>query len=178
MDTNERFERIYNETRDEILRFLIVRTNADAEAEDLFQEVYRRFYCRLCNSFLPILEPKRYLFSIAKKVLSKYYRQKANRVSKEQPITEETEYIAQEEPIDERLLRNEQKDAVWQLLQHEPELNRKAFILYYGYDRTQKEIASALGITEAAVRQRIYRTRHSIRALLETDQPDAQEESK
>jgi RNA polymerase sigma factor (sigma-70 family) len=40
-------------------------------------------------------------------------------------------------------------------------------VLYYGYDRSQKEIAAALGIREEAVRQRLYRTRERIRAMLE-----------
>ncbi len=166
MRQTEQFDRIYAETRDDLLRYLMLRTNADPEAEDLFQEVYRRFYDRLTRG-VPVLDPRRYLFSVAKKVLAGYYRSSAKRKAAEQPIPEDFEVVSDDEPIDERLLREERMDEVWRLLKHEPEINQRAFVLYYGYDRSQKEIAAALGIREEAVRQRLYRTRERIRAMLE-----------
>ena len=131
MEQNERFDLIYSETRDDLLRYLMLRTNGAPEAEDLFQEVYRRFYVRLSRGLLPILDPRRYLFSVAKKVLAGYYRTAAKRKERE------------------------------------PELSRRVFLLFYGCDQSQKEIATSLGITEEAVRQRLYRTRSRIRDLLE-----------
>ena len=166
MRQTEQFDRIYAETRDDLLRYLTLRTNADPEAEDLFQEVYRRFYDRLTRG-VPVMDPRRYLFSVAKKVLAGYYRSSAKRKAAEQPIPEDFEVVSDDEPIDERLLREERMDEVWRLLKHEPEINQRAFVLYYGYDRSQKEIAAALGIREEAVRQRLYRTRERIRAMLE-----------
>jgi len=166
MRQTEQFDRIYAETRDDLLRYLTLRTNADPEAEDLFQEVYRRFYDRLTRG-VPVLDPRRYLFSVAKKVLAGYYRSSAKRKAAEQPMPEDFEVVSDDEPIDERLLREERMDEVWRLLRHEPEINQRAFVLYYGYDRSQKEIAAALGIREEAVRQRLYRTRERIRAMLE-----------
>ena len=166
MRQTEQFDRIYAETRDDLLRYLTLRMNADPEAEDLFQEVYRRFYDRLTRG-VPVLDPRRYLFSVAKKVLAGYYRSSAKRKAAEQPMPEDFEVVSDDEPIDERLLREERMDEVWRLLKHEPEINQRAFVLYYGYDRSQKEIAAALGIREEAVRQRLYRTRERIRAMLE-----------
>lgn len=166
MRQTEQFDRIYAETRDDLLRYLTLRTNADPEAEDIFQEIYRRFYDRLTRG-VPVLDPRRYLFSVAKKVLAGYYRSSAKRKAAEQPMPEDFEVVSDDEPIDERLLREERMDEVWRLLKHEPEINQRAFVLYYGYDRSQKEIAAALGIREEAVRQRLYRTRERIRAMLE-----------
>ncbi len=100
-------------------------------------------------------------------MLAGYYRSSAKRKAAEQPIPEDFEVVSDDEPIDERLLREERMDEVWRLLKHEPEINQRAFVLYYGYDRSQKEIAAALGIREEAVRQRLYRTRERIRTMLE-----------
>ena len=83
MRQTEQFDRIYAETRDDLLRYLTLRTNADPEAEDLFQEIYRRFYDRLTRG-VPVLDPRRYLFSVAKKVLAGYYRSSAKRKAAEQ----------------------------------------------------------------------------------------------
>ena len=167
MEQNERFDRIYSETRDDLLRYLMLRTNAAPEAEDLFQEVYRRLWRRMTQSALPILDPRRYLFSVAKKVLARYYRTAAKRKETEQPMPEDFDLISDDEPIDERLLQKERTDEIWRLLKFEPELNQRVFMLYYGYDRSQKEIAEALGVSEEAVRQRLYRTRERIRRMLE-----------
>ena len=167
MKQDEQFDRIYAETRDGLLRYLLIRTGADPEAEDLFQEVYRKLYIRLTKSPLPILDPKRYIFTIAKKELSRFYQRTAKRKLQEQPIESCAETESDDEPIDERLLREERMDEVWRLLRDEPELTRRAFILFYGCNRSQKEIGEALGIGEKAVRQRLYRTRERIRAMLE-----------
>ncbi len=170
MEQNEQFNRIYAETRDDLLRYLLIRTGATPDAEDLFQETYRRYYQRLSRGILPILDHRRYLFSIAKKLLARHYRSVARRKGAEQPIPEDVDIPSNEEPIDERLLREERKEAVWRLLLEEPELSRRAFLLFYGCDRSQAEIGEALGISEQAVRQRLYRTRLRIRTLLETEQ--------
>lgn len=176
MEHTERFNRIYDETRDDLLRYLMLRTSAAPEAEDLFQEVYQRFYRRMTRGALPILDAKRYLFAIAKKVLAQYYREAAERKEAEQPILTDDPLAQNDEPIDERLLKQEQKDVIWTLLQREPELNRRCFVLFYGYERSQKEIGEALGIGEQAVRQRLYRTRERIKRLLESE-CDGQERS-
>jgi RNA polymerase sigma factor, sigma-70 family len=171
MEQKERFNRIYADTRDELLRYLLLRTNAAPEAEDLFQEVYRKLYIRL-NNVLPILDPKRYVFAIAKKELSQYYRRTARKRETEQPIEECINVTADETPIDEQLLTEERMYEVWQLLEREPSVSRRVFLLYYGCGRTQKEIAEALGIGEGAVCSRLFRTRQRIRAMLESTLPD------
>ena len=169
MEHDERFNRLYAETRNAMLRFLMLRTNADPETEDLFQEIYRQFYLRLTRG-LPIRDDSRYLFAIAKKTLARYYRKKAKRIKTEQPFPEDEDLVADDEPLDEHLRKAERRAAVWQLLNDEPELSRRAFVLYYGCDRSQKEIGEALGISERAVRQRLYRTRSRIRTMLEAQE--------
>ena len=170
MEQYERFNRIYDETRNDMLRYILIRTNADPEAEDLMQEVYRKFYIRLSRNMLPILNPRRYLFSIAKKELSRFYMRAGQR-KLEQPIEELNDMIVSDDsPLDERLLVEERKDIVWHLLQNEPELNRRIFYQFYGCNRSQKTIAKAFGLDEAIVRQRLYRIRQRIRTVLEAEQ--------
>ncbi len=171
MNRDEQFECIYAETRDDLLRFLLIRTNASLDTEDLLQEIYCRFFIRITRSVVPIITPKRFLFSIAKKVLAKYYQVKSRRKENEQSFVEESFISATDYLIDadEYLFVSEQKDIIWKLLQDEPDLSRRAFILYYGCDQSQKEISEALGISEEAVKQRLYRTRCRIHALLKQE---------
>ncbi len=170
MKQNEQFDRIYDETRDGLLRYVMLRTNAAPEAEDIFQEIYRALFVRLTHSAFPVLDPKRYLYSIAKKELAKHYRRMAKQRAVEEPMPEDSDMALDDEPIDERLFREERMEEVWRFLRKEPDLNRRAFLLYYGYERSQKQIATALGINEQAVRQRLYRTRARIRAMLKHEE--------
>lgn len=87
-------------------------------------------------------------------------------------MLEDFDLPSEDEPLEERLLKKERTDEIWRLLEKEPELNRRIFLLYYGYDRSQKEIAQALGLGENAVRQRLYRTRNRIRKLLRSDEQE------
>ena len=87
-------------------------------------------------------------------------------------MPEDLDLISEDEPSDERLLQEERVEEIWRLLEREPELNRRIFLLFYGYDRSQKQIAASLGITEEAVRQRLYRTRGRIRNLLERSEQE------
>jgi DNA-directed RNA polymerase specialized sigma24 family protein len=43
-------------------------------------------------------------------------------------------------------------------------LSYQTFVLYYGFDQSVRQIADALGISEDAVKARLYRTRERIRA--------------
>lgn len=172
MEQHAQFNRIYTETRDELLRFLMIRTNADPEAEDLFQEVYRKLYIRIARSAFPILDPKRYVFAIARKELSRYYQRTAKRKRAEQPIPENFDVVSEEPTVDERMLIEERMGEVWRLLSQEPELNRRVFLLFYGCQKSQKEIGEALGIAEGTVTQRLFRTRQRIRALLSSEQDE------
>ncbi len=88
----------------------------------------------------------------------------------EQPIEELNDIVSDDAPLDERLLVEERKDTVWHVLQNEPALNRRIFYLFYGCDRSQKDIAKAFGLDEATVRQRLYRIRQRIRTALEAEQ--------
>lgn len=87
-------------------------------------------------------------------------------------MPEDAEPVSEDGPIDQRLLREERMAEVWALLEREPETNRRIFLLFYGCDRTQKEIASSLGLSEEAVRQRLYRTRGRIRAMLKRQEQE------
>jgi len=63
-----------------------------------------------------------------------------------------------EEPIDRRLI-------IQQVMQHLPSLDRDVLYLFAVLGFKTDEIASMLGTTGAAIRQRLYRARFQFRAL-------------
>ncbi len=171
MEQHSYFNRIYEETHRDILRWIVIKTNRANDVEDLLQEVYRSFYARLLrHGARDILDAKRYLIAIAKKELARFYRNKSARRENEcafdDAVTEDAE-----QALDERFFTAEAARRVWALVRQEPLLSYKAFTLYYGFSMRIAEIAAALGVTEAAVKQRLMRTRNHIRAELKGERP-------
>lgn len=165
MEQHSYFNRIYEQTHLDILRYLVVKTNRANDVEDLFQEVYRSFYARLKrNGSIDIRNAKQYLISIAKKELAKFYRSKSLKAERECPLDDEC--LQETEQLDDQFFTQEMMKRVWLIVQDEPLLSYKTFTLYYGFSQSISEIASALGMTEAAVKQRLMRTRNNIRAVL------------
>ena len=154
------FDRVYREYAARLKRFLVVRIRSVSDMEDLYQEVWKRFYERTAG--IRPQEPFRYLIKIAKGELSKRYKNQSKRNEHEEPLLE-TIPDAQA-PFEPALMDRMDAGAVWQIVKREPLLSYQAFALYYGFDQPVRQVANTLHISEDAVKARLYRTRERIRA--------------
>ena len=168
MEQYEAFNRVYDATRDALLRWLIPRVRSVADVEDLMQEIYKRLYRKM--SGFGVREPEKYVFGIAKKELAKYYRRRADVQTHEAPLTDQLSEEG-EEPEDV-VLDRESERTLWELIKTEPLLSYQAFTLYYGFSVPTDEIAKELHLSEDAVRKRLSRTRARLRAQLTEQKGD------
>ena len=168
MEQYEAFNRVYDATRDALLRWLIPRVRSGADVEDLMQEIYKRLYRKM--SGFGVREPEKYVFGIAKKELAKFYRHKAAKETHEEPLSDQLPDEG-EEPEDVVLGRESERE-LWALIKTEPLLSYQAFTLYYGLSVPTDEIAKELGLSEDAVRKRLSRTRARLRAYLSEQKGD------
>ena len=168
MEQYETFNRVYNATRDALLRWLIPRVRSSADVEDLMQETYRKL-CRKLGGH-GIREPEKYVFGIAKHELARFYRHKAVEETYEAPLTDQLpdEGIEPEDIV----LDREAERELWDLVKTEPLLSYQAFTLYDGFSVPTDEIAKELGLSEDAVRKRLGRTRARLRAQLTEQKGD------
>ena len=86
MDTPERaehiayFDRVYDETYEDMLRYTLVKARRAEDVEDLLQCTYARFYERICRRGHTDIESARaYLVTLLHRELARYYRFYANR---------------------------------------------------------------------------------------------------
>ena len=162
MEQYDEFNRVYEETYRDVLRFIVAKTNRADDVEDILQEVYRSFYVRLCRGGTQsVRQAKPYLIAIAKKELVRFYRNKRVKAEREVFFAGDVEEPA--EPLDERYFTREAAARTWEIVRNEPLLSYKAFTLYYGFSMQICDIARETGLTEPAVKQRLMRTRNKIR---------------
>ena len=168
MEQYEAFNRVYDATRDALLRWLIPRVRSGADVEDLMQDIYKRLYRKMNVS--GVREPEKYVFGIAKKELAKFYRHKAAKETREAPLSDQL-FDEGTEPEDIVLDREAERE-LWALIKAEPLLSYQAFTLYYGFSVPTNEIAKELHLSEDAVRKRLSRTRARLRAQLTEQKGD------
>ena len=154
------FDRVYSENAARLKKFIVVRIRSVSDMEDVYQEVWKRFYER--TAVLRPNEPIRYLVTIAKGELSKRYRSQRGENESEAPLSEE---IPDEQPpFENALLERMNAAEVWRIVKTEPLLSYQAFVLYYGFDQSVRKIAEELRVSEDAVKARLYRTRERVRS--------------
>ena len=165
MEQHSEFNRIYEETHRDVLRYIVAKTNRADDVEDILQEVYRSFYVRLCrNGVHGIQNARQYLTAITKKELARFYRSKSMKAEKECPLYDDAAETT--EPLDESFFTAEAAKRTWEIVRREPLASYKAFTLYYGFSMRICNIAREVGLSEPAVKQRLMRTRNKIRREL------------
>lgn len=147
----ERFVRKYYP---DILRYCYLHISDRDYAEDITQETFEHFFSTL-NRYQYRGKTKNYLYTIAANLCRDYYRK-----CRDIPMSEMPEQFV--EPI---TLAEEKLD-VGTALNRLPIELREVTILYYYRDRTQKDIAEILGISQTVVQRRLERAKKQLRIFL------------
>ncbi len=154
------FDEVYHQCAQKLKKYLVSRIRSVSDMEDVYQEVWKRFYERTAG--IHPREPICYLIKIAKGELYKRYRSQSRINEREEPLTETLPDA--HAPFEPALLDRMDAADVWQIVKTEPLLSYQSFVLYYGFDQSVRQIAQTLFISEDAVKARLYRTRERIRA--------------
>ncbi len=168
-----RFEEIYDETYQSVLRFVIAKCSNTADIEDILQETYVDLYQVLKRRGLDYIQnPEAMVILLAKQKIYRHYSLK-DRLKQVLPMTIlkedgrevdltdfDLDLFLEEEFMLQRLKLQEAR--TW--IQAKPLDVRKIFYLFYVQDSTLKEIATLLCMTESNVKHKLYRTLNEIRA--------------
>ncbi len=156
------FRQIYEATYRDLLRYVVIKTRAAADVEDIMQSAYASFYRRITRrGHQDIDNPKAFLVAIVNQELKKYYRFRILRRENE-CAADEASLPGGDDPCEASESRA-LTDRVWELVRQAPADGYRAFVLHYSFGMTVPEIAKALNLSEAAVKSRLYRLRQTIR---------------
>ena len=163
----EAFGQLYDEHLPAIYGFLYRRCRSHQDAEDLTSHTFHRALERLDAFEWRGLPFRAWLFRIAHHALIDYYRRDRG------PLSLDSLGEAGFEPpgedgraFDGALARGEQVDAAWAAVADLPPMQRRAVTLYFAHGLAHAEVGRAIGRSEAATKQMVYRAVKALRSRL------------
>lgn len=150
-------EKLIRKYYPEILRYCYLHISDHSYAEDLTQETFEHFFSAL-NRYQYRGKTKNYLYTIASNLCRDYHKK-----CKELPMED-----LPEQPIELILKIDTKLDLHTALSLLHFDL-REVTILYFFHNRTQKEIAAILGISQTLVQRRLDRAKSQLRFYLEEE---------
>lgn len=165
------FEAIYNDTYNNLLKYVIFKCNNFDDVNDIVQETYIELFKMMKKQ--DIKDVNSYIIGIAKNKLKKYYGLmntiKSTFISKNID-DEEIINIAQNNfDLETYIFEKITKDEIWDYLRTKKVIITKIFYLYYAENLKIKEIANGLDITESTVKNHLYRTLIELNKLFGKD---------
>ncbi|OJI08727.1 MAG: hypothetical protein COV08_03150 [Candidatus Vogelbacteria bacterium CG10_big_fil_rev_8_21_14_0_10_49_38] len=150
------YAKLYTKYSDKVFNYFWYRTGHDKSlSEDLMQETFLRAFQHLKRFNSRGYSYLTYLITIAHNVLVDHYRK-----PKSMPF-EAIEDIPFE--ITEDLARKSDAEVLWRAIQELPQSNRDKLLMKYQQDMSIKDIATATGTTENAVKLSLSRTRKKLK---------------
>ena len=167
------FEKLYEETYQEILRYIVCKCSNIEDVKDILQTVYLEVLKKL-EKDISLKITKQYILGIAKNKINEYYRfnYKAKIISlfekKDNQEIEISETIPDEFDLQTYLTNKNDVEIIWNFLKKKKIIIFKIFYLYYYSDYKIKDIANTLNISEANVKNYLYRTLKELASFLES----------
>lgn len=161
---NQAFGLIYDEFLNPIFRFIRMQVRDQVEAEDLTQEVFLKAFSRLDQFGKNGDNFKSWLYQIARTTVLDWYKKK------KMVIVDDPEEVfgRLESTHGNPLLEAEKHELAEDLAEALAKIghtDREILVLHYVNDLSHAEIATVLGLSEDAVRQRKSRAIRSLRAV-------------
>ena len=173
VEVDEFFNALYQKTKDEILIHIIAKCGDTEGIQDIFQETFLEVAKLLRKKGITYFhKPEAIVMTIAKRKIYQHYniRQKLGidkfRYKQLEDVEEELTDL-EDSTIEDAMVRMEMLKQVKEILGKQDLLTRKIFCLRFYMEISIEKIAEILGISEANVKNRLYRTLKNMKRELE-----------
>ena len=164
-ETLNEFDKLYKDTYDYTLKYVICHCSKIDDVNDIVQDVYVDVY-KLLLKHTNIDNYKTYIMGIANNKIKDYYRfSYKEKIVSYFESKEEYDDIPDDIDIEKNYINKSNIDLIWDYLKNKSFLTFKIFYLFYNYGLNIKEIAKELNITESNVKHHLYRNLKEIKNL-------------
>lgn len=165
MDT-EPLRQLYRNYQNEIYLYLYSLCHNRELAQDLTQETFLKAILSLPNDHVNV---RAWLYLVARNLYLNHF----NREKRLVPLEEIESFSADNTAAWlDHLIRDEQKQLLYQALQHLPERQREILLLHYFSGLSLKEIAAILKQTPENIRIQAYRGKKELKQYMEVHDHD------
>ena len=160
-ERKEQFKKIYDETYNNILRYIIIKTSNINEVNDIIQETYLELWNILKRRVLREENLNSFMIGIANNKIKKHYTflKKLKFLIKDSSDKDIEDIKEEKISLEELNIKKEEWDSVWRYLKTRKNQDiPKIYYLYYVEGINIKEIALVLKVRESYVKNLLYRT--------------------
>lgn len=157
-ETLNNFNKLYETTYPDILKYVICHVLKIEDVEDIMQNIYLEVIKKLKKKKEI---DKYYILGIAKHKVKDFYRFKYKEkiiFLKDQEEIELLENIPSDFNLEKTVSDKYEVEEVWNILKQKKMIIFRVFYLYYYFDLTIKEISNTLNISESNTKHYLYRT--------------------
>lgn len=158
------FEELYNAYYNKVLRYLSTHTDSVQDAEDLATNIFIKCYESFNSYDSSRAAFVTWLYSIAGNCLKNYYRGKKNNVSLDDPDYDL--HICDKTNLDRAVELTEMRNLLANALDILDEQKRRIVVLRYFSEKSTKEIAEIMGLSDTNVRVTLNRSLSKMREYL------------
>lgn len=131
-----------------IFRYIAVRINDQATAEDLTSEVFTRLLSALREKSAPQNTIRGWLYGVASRIVKDHYRKQYRR-----PVTELDENLTSDlgnpvEAFNEKLTQEQLREAITELTEDQ----QQVIALRFGYEMSIRDVAESMGKSEGSIK--------------------------
>lgn len=164
------FEKIYKDTYNKVLRFIVIKCRNIDDINDIIQDIYLELLKLLKRKkMLEVENIESYILGISNNVLKRYYhkKKKDNIVYYYQDDSNLEKDIEDTFDLEANIINKHNIAKVWEYLKQKDLITTKIFYLYFAVGLKISEISKELEIGESNIKNRIYRTLREIKKYLE-----------
>ncbi len=169
-ETLKRFNTLYDETYNDVLKYIVCKCSNIDDTLDIIQNVYIEVYKKISKGEEIT---KSYLLGITKNKIRDYYRfrykQKVISFFSEKEDIDYINAIPSDIDIEKSVITKYDTERVWNYLRKKKVIISKIFYLYFKLELTIKEIANELEISESNVKYYLYKTLKELNTYLESE---------
>lgn len=167
-ETLNKFDKLYYDSYDYILKYVICNCSKITDVDDIIQNIYLELYKALIKN-KDVDNYKTYIYGIAKNKVKDYYRfaYKDKIISFFSGREEIVDYndLPSSVNIEKDYITKENINQIWDFLKGKKVIIFKIFYLYYDCGLNIKEISKELNLTESNVKHHLYRTLKELKEL-------------
>lgn len=168
---DQEFEKIYKDTYEYLLKFVVIKCYNISDVNDIIQDTYIELYKIVRKNKKRIDNMDSFICGIASNVIKRYYYKK-NKIILIQDSDEKNDIsnIALDNfNIEENLINKENSEKIWNYIETKDIHTIKIFYLYFRFDEKISDIAKELELNESNVKNKIYRTINEIKKIFEKE---------